>query len=349
MIDSVNINYSGPYRELNSLENYVIVKDDNGLDRGPNYIAFNSNEFTSTSGSSYDSNFIELKKGVNYIISLNVILKKDSSTINDMDSGLEFYFTSSLSELKFEQNVSRNQPGLLSLGFVPAFSSNLEKIYTPYNMLFSVSNDLYGTLVIVPRKCVATISELTFKPYGDYGFSPDTLITRIPFPVIIANEAFEIKAELFDINSNLVFSDLRTVASFDISGSSLSVFIPGYQNPNDVEFISGSLEISKSLKVDENTILEGSLTVGGTVFFKNIEESSYTNERMLGWNPSDGKVVYTNVNNIFHDGSDIVRISLYEHPNSNVKSDYRLIPSIEGRNLYVPPATPNAPLQQQFS
>lgn len=340
MIESLNINYTGSKSDLDSVDNYIILKDNtSNLYRNPTYYSYNSNEFLSTSGSSYDSNFLELKKDVNYVISLNAILKKDLSTINSLDSGLEFYFTSSLVDINLEENSVKENRGLLKLGSIPAFNLEIEKSNSSYNILFNVNRDLYGTLVIVPKKCTALISELSLKPYGDYGFSPDVLITRIPFPVIIANETFEIKSELFDINSNLVYSDLRTITSFDVSGSSLSFFIPGYRDPNNIEFISGSLEISKSLLVGENTILRGSLTVGGTVAFQNIEESSYTNERMLAYNKNATvkNIVYTNVNNIFHDGKDVIRISLFEHPSSDIKYEYRLIPSIEGRNVFVPP------------
>ncbi len=56
---------------------------------------------------------------------------------------------------------------------------------------------------------------------------PEIFTSRIPFPVTVAGEQFEIKSELFDVNSNLVYSDLRTITSFDPSGSSLNKLIPG--------------------------------------------------------------------------------------------------------------------------
>jgi len=341
ILDGMYLNYTGSCSDLDSTKNYAIVKDNtSNIDRNSTYFPYDSTEFVYTSGSSYDSNFIELKKGVNYLISFNSILKRDESTKASLDVGLEFYFTSSLPQVSLQEGSLASQKGLFKIGFAPAFGSELEKVYTPYNILFSVLNDLQGTLVVVPRKCRAIISNLSLKPYGDYGFSPDTLITRIPFPVIIANEAFEIKAELFDINSNLVFSDLRTITAFDPSGSSLSVFIPGYQDPAKTEFISGSLEISQSLIVGENTTLKGSLTVGGTVKFENIEESTYTTERMLAWHPVTNKVVFTNVNNVYNVGTEYVRLDLYDRLSSSPSKPYRVIPSVEGRNISVLMPTP---------
>jgi hypothetical protein len=46
------------------------------------------------------------------------------------------------------------------------------------------------------------------RVYGDDGFSPDVFISRIPWPISVANETYQIKSELFDINHQLVYSDL---------------------------------------------------------------------------------------------------------------------------------------------
>jgi hypothetical protein len=337
LIDAVNINTVHENIQYNSLSNYIILKDNASyLERNANYFPYNLSEFLSTSGSSYDSNFIELKKNVNYIVSLNAILRKDSTSLSETDAGLEFYFTSSLSVINLETNAVKNQKGLLKLGSISAYEPIGEKVYTKTSFMFSLANDLYGTLVIVPRKCSAIISELSMKPYGDSGFSPDTLITRIPFPINIANEAFEIKSELFDVNSNLVYSDLRTVTSFDPSGSSLSVYIPGLKDPNKTTFLSGSLLISQSLWVGENAYITGTLLVGGAVTLEGIQESSYTSERMLTWHPTTNQVTYTNINDIDHDGTKTIKIKLYEKNSPDTTTNvFRLIPSVEGRNVSV--------------
>jgi hypothetical protein len=254
----------------------------------------------------------------------------------ETDAGLEFYFTSSVSNVNLEQNTVRNQKGLLKLGTISAYEPIREKVYEKTNFIFSISNDLYGTLVIVPRKCSATISELSIKPYGDYGFSPDILITRIPFPVNIANESFEIKSELFDVNSNLVYSDLRTITTFDPSGSSLTMYIPGLKDPNKTTFLSGSLEVSQSLWVGQDAYITGSLQIGGAVQFDGIQESTYTTERMLAWHPTTKRVSYTNINDIENDNTETINIKLYQKNSlSNTTTIFRLIPSVEGRNVSV--------------
>lgn len=337
LIDAVYISTVNNNISYDSLSDFIILKDNSSyLERNSTYFPYDSTEFLATSGSSYDSNFIELKKNVNYIVSLNAILKKDSTTLSETDAGLEFYFTSSLSVINLESNAVKNQKGLLKLGSISAYEPIEEKVYTNVSFIFSIDNDLYGTIIIVPKKCSAIISELSMKPYGDFGFSPDTLITRIPFPINIANEAFEIKSELFDVNSNLVYSDLRTITSFDPSGSSLSVNIPGLKDPNKTTFLSGNLLISQSLWVGDDVFITGSLQVGGAVLFEGIEESTYTVERMLTWNPTTNQVFYTNINDIDHTGTETINVKLYEKNSSNTSTNvFRLIPSVEGRNVSV--------------
>lgn len=345
-VDGMVINYTGSKIDLDSLDNYVIVKENSSyINRTPTYYPYNSVEFSSTSGSAYDSNFVELRKNVSYIISLNAVLIKDSSTLNESDSGLEFYFTSSMSDINLESSVVRQQPGLMKIGVVSAYEPQKEKLYNPTSFLFTPTHDLYGTLIIVPRKCTAVISELSFKPYGDFAFSPDILITRIPFPINVANEAFEIKAELFDIHSNLVYSDLRTITSFDASGSSLTTFIPGLKDPSKTDFISGSLEISQSLWVGENVYITGSLRLKGTLQLDKIHESTYNKERLLAWNPSTNQIAYTNIGDADYQ-SEMVKLSLFvkneyaigsENPVGTLLSTFRLLPSIEGRNIFVEP------------
>src|ERR1035437_9526389 len=92
---------------------------------------------------------------------------------------------------------------------------------------YTPKNDSYGTLVIVPYTCEVYLKNISFRVYGDDGFSPDLFITRIPWSVNIANETYQIKAELFDINHNLIYSNLNIIQNFDPSGSSLIPYIPG--------------------------------------------------------------------------------------------------------------------------
>ena len=206
--------------------------------------------------------------------------------------------------------------------------------------------------MIVPRKCTAIMSKLSIKPYGDYGFSPDILITKIPFPVKTKNESFELKSELFDINSNLIYSDLRSVNTFDTYGESLYLYIPGLKDPSNTNMLRGSLEIKGGLSVNDNVLFYDNLTTNASVYFKGLEECGFENKRFLAWNPptnllnpldptdeTGGKICYTDLNDISYVDKDIVNIQFASRLSDGLSS-FRLISSVEGRNVYVPPAPP---------
>jgi len=232
---------------------YIIVKNDSiNTDRDAIYTPFNQSEFNRTSGSGYDSNFIALKSNVQYILQSDSIIIKDN---NVTDAYLEFYFTSSVAEAKNDPNYNVNH-GIKLARLNANVAGNLNNFYDQI-FFYTPKNDLYGTIVIVPFKCKAYLKNISFRVYGDDGFSPDLFITRIPWPVSIPNETYQIKAELFDINHNLVYSDLNTVQNFDSSGSSLIPFIPGngiIQPGTEDVVVSGSLYVSKSVVIDKGDL-----------------------------------------------------------------------------------------------
>jgi len=220
-IDSCQLTSSN----YNSLlgNDYIIVKNDSvNIDRNAIYIPFNLDQFNNTSGSAYDSNFIALKSNVQYILQVDAVIQKDYPSV---DSRLEFYFTSSISAAKSNQNFNSKYGIKLA-------TLNADKMgnYNNFNneyFFFIPQEDLYGTMVIVPYKCQPYLKNISFRVYGDDGFSPDLFISRVPWPIVIPNEAYQIKSELFDINHNLVYSNLYVVQNFDPSGSSLTPYIPG--------------------------------------------------------------------------------------------------------------------------
>jgi hypothetical protein len=205
---------------------YVIVKSDSIVTfTTPNdevYRPYNETEFNDLQGLSYNSNFIDLKAGSLYVLSMNLSIEKELTNPN---AKLSFYFTSSTPNITKEKT------------FIPTFGMKLGefeisdyvsvKNYSDKQMLyFTPLEDYYGTMVIVPYQCTTTLSNISLGVYGDYGFSPDTLVTKIPFNVKVAGELFQLKAELFDINSTLVYSDLKIVQAFDANGESLVTYIP---------------------------------------------------------------------------------------------------------------------------
>lgn len=251
VIDSMHVS-AGEYSDFNGNYYLILKNDSSNQNRNATYIPYNESEFLKSSGSSFDCNFVELKKDVQYVLSSGVVMYKNRHET----SKLEFYFTSSISAAKKEPTYSTKHG--IKIGEIVLkdrvetkyFSGSAQFVYSP-------QNDLFGTIVVVPTNCFILLNDVSFKPFGDDGFSPEILNTRIPFPVGIANESFEIKAELFDINSNLVYSGLRTIQFFDPSGSTLNSYMPGYTTVGDTS-IPGDLIVSGSLSVKQSVFISGS-------------------------------------------------------------------------------------------
>jgi hypothetical protein len=283
-IDAVKI--AAPNNQWPDGNSYVIFKTSaDGVTNDAEYYPYDSGSFADLSGSSYTSNFINLKANALYVLSMNVIMEKPKLA---KDSKISFYFTSSMEAITREKDYIN--PYGLKIGEVFTKDETTTKTFSDKQYLFfTPSEDYYGTIVAVPNNCNVTISDLSLKVYGDYGFSPDILFSKFPFRVNVGNEGFILKAELFDVNSTLVYSDLQTIQSFDTEGESLFVYIPSSNlDPTKVQYISGSLTISQSL------------------FLPNIPSCPSSNTRLLAWNvpthtpplSSEGQVCYTNVSQL---------------------------------------------------
>ena len=293
-IDAMRINKaSASYSSVNG-KNYIIAKVDSPNTTGSAvYYPFDSSSYNELQGDSYNSNFISLKAGSLYVLSFNLEVEKDKT---NTDSNITFYFTSSIPSIQLEKGYIN--PLGLQLGTIATSDYVTSKKYADKQYIyFTPSNDYYGTLLIVPYHCVPTISELSLQVYGDYGFSPDVLFTKIAFPLNLANESYQFKAELFDINSTLVYSNLTAIATFDPLGESLVSSIP---DATHVSFISGSLTISQSM------------------FLPNIHGCPQAGTRLLSWHfplispPSitDGEVCFTDVSHLGISNKDYVSVQL---------------------------------------
>jgi len=215
-IDSMFVSSSN-FLALTGSDYFMVKNDSVNTEKNATYISFSKADFLAESSSIYDSNFMALRANTQYIIEMStVILKaKDETT-----AGLSFYITSSIEDISKEFSFTP-QYGVKVAQIVAdkenATQVNFEKVIS----FFTPQKDLYGTLVVVPRLCNSYIKNISFRVYGDDGFSPDVFTTRIPWDISVANESFDIKAELLDINSNLIYSDLRALQSFDFSGSTI--------------------------------------------------------------------------------------------------------------------------------
>lgn len=289
---------------------YVICKTTAaGLQNDSVYYPYDETQFSDFSGSSYASNFISLKANTFYELSTNVALQKDTNTQN---AKVSLYFTSSNPTITKEINYRRGY-GLL-LGEISISGRASYQLYSDSKTFpFTPLDDYYGTLVIVPYQCNVILSNLSLKNYGDYGFSPDTGYIRIPFPINVANEAFTLKSELYDINSNLVYSTAPVVQTFDQYGMSL------YGSSILGTTGTGTIPTTvPTLTVTGNFLLPDAPTCG-----------TNTSNRVLGIDLSTGIVCATN----------IVGLSLVSSPSTNTYKDYIELdmanPTATGRSLVI--------------
>jgi hypothetical protein len=197
---------------------YAIVKSNTSFtNRNVSYLPYNANEQFAQSGSNFDSNFLGFYKDTDYVLSFRTsVIEKDSSAI----SKLKFYITSSLPSVNKNIGYDSNR-GVLIAEFAYSGSTTGKYFDQKQNFEFKFPEDLYGTLVVYPENVKQIIvSDLSIKVSELYGYTGNAYYVKIPFPVNVANEVFEIKSELYDVNSNLSYTNLRTVQVFDPSGSS---------------------------------------------------------------------------------------------------------------------------------
>lgn len=223
---------------------YAIVKANTSFtNRNATYLPFNQEQQLIQSGSNFDSNFLSFYKNTNYVLSFrtSVIEKEVNETAK-----LKFYLTSSISSVSKSLNYDSSK-GILLGEFTYSGSTSGKYYDQKQNYEFSFPEDLYGTLIVYPENVKQIIiSDLSIKVSELYGYSGNSYYVKIPFPINVANEVFEIKSELYDVNSSLSYTNLRTVQVFDPSGSSYPPDI-GSTNVIDIGIVNtNNLNITSS-------------------------------------------------------------------------------------------------------
>ena len=203
-------------------DGYIIAKlNTTQLNRNAAYVAYDQKEYINQSGSSYDCNYMKLLANNSYVVSFNLnLLSKNPSDAAE----ISIYLTGSYQNNCKEKNYNFFYGVPIADFTIDDKNSTSKNFLAPLQFKFTPLNDLYGSLVVVPRnlnKCV--ISNISVQLDYNYGFSPNSYTTRTIFNVDQPNELFDIKSELYDNNSNLVYSNLRTIKNFDPSGSSSAV------------------------------------------------------------------------------------------------------------------------------
>ena len=232
------------------------------------YIPYNDTEYTYQSGSSYDCNFIQLKENNEYVLGFNCsLLQKPTNGIAKLD----FYLTGSYSN-NIKEKTYNSQYGVKIADLYIDLPVTAQNFQTPLEFKFTPTNTIRGTLVVVPSGFSSMIiNNLSLKLNTTPGFSPQSYTTTVTFPINQPSELFDIKSELYDINSNVVYSDLRTITQFDPSGSS-----------SPPVFTTGS------------TISASNVNISGHLLLDNISNwgTLAAGDFVLGWDGATHEVGY---------------------------------------------------------
>jgi len=294
---------ANPVENADGNEGVMVKTDTIGLTNDAIYYPYDSDEYNRLSGVGYNSNFVNLKKDALYVLSTNISVEKNA---NETKSKVAFYFTSSIESIKTEKSYDSKHG--LKLGEIEIKDTVAVKRFNDKQYFyFTPSNDYYGTLVIVPYLCSPTLSEFSLKVYGDYGFSPEVQVIKIPFSVNVANEAFDIKAELLDINSNVVYSNLRAVQTFDTDGESLYAST----GPSTLNSVNTVISITQNTPAPLPDV-----TITGVPYFPDLQNCDQT-IRLVGWHiptgdANDGKLCYTNIARLYVSSSDYITLHDYQ-------------------------------------
>ena len=232
---------------------YIILKNDSSLvtisQSKSSYVNYNQSSDLVKTGSSYDSNFIQLYKNADYLFSSNVdITKSDPSS----ESKLIFYLTGSYNSTssRSEQNYVDGK-GLKLHEYVLPVGVEFKKFKKDDFTFLNFLNDYIGTLVIIPVNISNfRISKLSMISHAEFGFSPDVFVSRIPFSVSIKNEQYEVKSEFLDVNNNSIYSSISRIINVDKHGQTLFKNIANYlvSDSSTIQNIvsSGSITLSAS-------------------------------------------------------------------------------------------------------
>jgi hypothetical protein len=136
-------------------------------------------------GSSHNSNPIKLNGNSLYEFSMNV-----KSVENNSDSSEMYVY--------FLSGDEKIQIGYIGKDY--NFGANRN-----YVNQFFVSNTKFGTIILVPISGGWNISDISIKPYNSMAYSMDTFSITIPIENNLANEFFEIDAEIYDGAGKLAY------------------------------------------------------------------------------------------------------------------------------------------------
>ena len=307
---------------------YVIAKVSAiGVNNDSIYYPYDQASFDDFNGTGYTSNFIFVLKNVLYSLMTDVTINKTPNVA----AKVSFYLSSSSPGISGEPNF--NPTYGLKIGEVSVSDITAKKVFTPQpELFFTPLNDYYGTLVIVPYQCNVTLANMSLINYGDYGFSPGGATIQVPFPINVANEAYTLKAEIYDNNANLVYTTQPIIQTFDPLGLSLfGSSIIATAGSGSSTFPS----IVPNLAIENNLLLQGLTQLPSPKRFLAYDQFN----GLVGYTPvSDISLIPTDANdassvdyiNVTLNDTTIGRSLAIRYSGSS--------PNVYGRRVYVDPS-----------
>ena len=175
------------YAKTNAFINFDVCPTASylGIVNIPTISSYANSQENLLAGSVHDSNPIKLRANSLYQFSLYV----KSSVGNTTDSKLYAYLLSGNDKIKIAEIDS-------------TFGSNVNEKYS-YTFYSNIERN--GTIILVPVSGTWTISTLSLSPYQSTDYSIDSFDIKIPLPIFVNNELYEIETELYDEAGRLVY------------------------------------------------------------------------------------------------------------------------------------------------
>jgi hypothetical protein len=156
-----------------------------GIGNIPEISSYQTSQENLITGAVHDSNPIKLQANTLYEFSTYV----KASASNNSNSILYAYFLSGDDKIKIAEIDNTFNFG------------GIEK----YKYTFFSEIERYGTVILVPVSGEWTISELSLCAYQNADYSADSFSFKVPMPVSVENELYEIELELYDGAGKLAY------------------------------------------------------------------------------------------------------------------------------------------------
>ena len=192
---STDFTYYGPnllpnsywYANTDAFINYGIYPTASylGINNIPYISNYSASQENLINGQVHDSNPIRLRQNTLYKFSMKV----KAGANNSNDAKLYTYYIS---------GTNKKMIGYIDSSY--NFGAN-----ESYEKTFFNEQESFGTILLAPSKGEWNISDISIQPYQNIDYSIDSFSVKIPLPVKVPNELYEVEMELYDAQNRLAY------------------------------------------------------------------------------------------------------------------------------------------------